>query len=815
MSAGVPSLLPLDGEPSPPDDVRAAALRQHRLRRPVVILPPRTKAPRTQGWPTLRYSEDQLAAIDPTANLGLLLGAASGLVDVDLDCAEARALAPALLPSTPMRHGRPSAQEAHYWYAVSSPTPKVVRYRDPAATGAGAATACLVELRSGNNESAAQTMIPPSIHPSGERLAWAGGALDAEPAHVEIADLQRAVARVAAAALLSRHYPAPGSRHNHALALAGLLLLGEMSVDDARQLVGVIARAAGDEEAIDRERAADDTAARIAAGERVTGANRLAEIIGADGQRIVAAARKWLGLRDTPSAGAQQRDPGVERDGDTRPQIIISTDEPAVIDAAIAALARAPEGYSRGPEIVEVVTDAPTTAGVTRSGPVAWIHRSPEPRVREILAREARWLAPGGDGAPVAAHPPQWAVRAVMARGHWPALRPLVAVAEVPTMRPDGTILAEPGYDPATGIYLAPGVCVSIPDRPTREQAAVAVADLGELIAEFPVATAAGRSAWLAGVIAAAVRPAIDGPTPMTIVDASVAGAGKTLMADAAAVITTGRPAPRTVYVADDAEMRKRITALALVGDPLALLDNIVGTVGCPSLDAALTGTTWRDRVLGASQMTGELPLRTVWWATGNGLVIGADLVRRALLVRLEPMTEHPEERRGWRHPHLLDHVRNIRPTLVSAALTIPRAYIVAGRPDQGLTAMGSYTAWSDLVRSALVWTGMPDPCATIAEIRACDPSTDELRRVIEAWPEREGTPITVGALLAQATPNSQWRAALADWCPPRGSDPLPTARTLGNRLRAVRRRVVGDRCLDIGQRGRDGMSWLVRRVTP
>jgi hypothetical protein len=295
--------------------------------------------------------------------------------------------------------------------------------------------------------------------------------------------------------------------------------------------------------------------------------------------------------------------------------------------------------YVRGPEIVEVVTDDPATRGVTRSGPLVRILRSPEPRIRELLADHARWMSTGRDGESlVSCQPPLWVARTVMARGRWAGLRPLVAVAEAPTMRPDGTILSKTGYDPATGIYLAPGLTVSVPDRPTRNQAVEAGAALLDVIADFPVASEAGRSAWLAGVVTVAVRPAIEGPTPMPIVDASTAGSGKTLMVDAGATITTGRDAGRTAYVADDAEMRKRVTALTLAGDPLTLLDNVVGTLGCPSLDAALTGTTWSDRILGASAMTAPLPLRTVWCATGNGLVIGADLVRRALLIRLEPL---------------------------------------------------------------------------------------------------------------------------------------------------------------------------------
>ncbi len=49
----------------------------------------------------------------------------------------------------------------------------------------------------------------------------------------------------------------------------------------------------------------------------------------------------------------------------------------------------------------------------------------------------------------------------------------------------------------------------------------------------------------------------------------------------------------------------------------------------------------------------------------------------------------------------------------MSAALTILRAYHVAGRPDQKLPSWGSFTVWSELIRGALVWTGLADPFLT------------------------------------------------------------------------------------------------------
>ncbi|MEZ6073962.1 MAG: hypothetical protein R3C10_27700 [Pirellulales bacterium] len=112
---------------------------------------------------------------------------------------------------------------------------------------------------------------------------------------------------------------------------------------------------------------------------------------------------------------------------------------------------------------------------------------------------------------------------------------------------------------------------------------------------------------------------------------------------------------------------------------------------------------------MGRSEIV-EMPLLTTWAATGNNVVLMADTSRRVCHIRLESRLENPEEREGFRHPHLTRWVAENRPVLLAAALTVLAAYCRAGRPDQGLKTWGSFEGWSQLVRQALVWAGQPDP---------------------------------------------------------------------------------------------------------
>jgi hypothetical protein len=63
------------------------------------------------------------------------------------------------------------------------------------------------------------------------------------------------------------------------------------------------------------------------------------------------------------------------------------------------------------------------------------------------------------------------------------------------------------------------------------------------------------------------------------------------------------------------------------------------------------------------------------------------------------------------------EHVRENRSRLLSAALTIARGYIVAGKPTHGLPSWGSFEGWSAFCARVSGLGGMPDPAETRAGI--------------------------------------------------------------------------------------------------
>ncbi len=178
------------------------------------------------------------------------------------------------------------------------------------------------------------------------------------------------------------------------------------------------------------------------------------------------------------------------------------------------------------------------------------------------------------------------------------------------------------------------------------------------------------------------------------------------------------------------------LLSVALAGDRFVLFDNVSSgfSVGGSALDRALTARTMKGRILGKSEMTPELPVNVVFFATGNNLGVRGDALRRIVLCRLETMEERPEERTGFKiQGDLLAYVKEHRGRLVAAALTILRAYIVAGQPDQKLTPM-DYPSWCGLIRNAVKWVTAQDPCKAREELVASDEETVERKAVIDGW---------------------------------------------------------------------------------
>ncbi len=337
--------------------------------------------------------------------------------------------------------------------------------------------------------------------------------------------------------------------------------------------------------------------------------------------------------------------------------------------------------------------------------------------------------------AHVTADPPMWIVPTLRGRAGRLKLPILSGVISAPTLRADGSVLSAAGYDEKTGLVLEPrgATFPEIPERPTRAEAEHAFERLGNLLSTFPFEEECHRSVALSAILTLCVRPSL--PTaPMHAFSAPVAGSGKTKLVDCASMIALGHEAPVISPGATEEEFEKRLGAALLAGAQIVAIDNVsdgkplAGDLLCQMLSQTVVA----PRILGRSEAP-SVSTACFVAATGNNLVVRGDLTRRTLMCRLDPHMERPETRVFEWDP--LDLAKARRPEYVAAALTVMRAWSVAGMPGAP-PALGSFEAWSTLVRGALIWMGAADPVESMCGLREADPVLEETRAVMSQWQE-------------------------------------------------------------------------------
>jgi putative DNA primase/helicase len=330
--------------------------------------------------------------------------------------------------------------------------------------------------------------------------------------------------------------------------------------------------------------------------------------------------------------------------------------------------------------------------------------------------------------------PPLLIVKALQEHGLGGLRFPILhGVITAPTMRADGSILHAPGYDSATGLLFDPrGVDFpAIPEHPPRAEAEKALALIVALIKEFPFVQPYDKSVALSTTLTACVRRSLPS-APLHAFSGPTAGTGKGKLVDIACIVATGFRASSLNAGLSEEETEKRLASKLMSGEPFISFDNCTRPLEGDLLCSMLTQEKVSPRILGHSK-TPSTSTGAFVAANGNNLVIAGDLTRRTLRCMIDAKMEQPETRVFKNDPVIL--ALTYRPRLVAAVLTILRAYHVAGRPDKP-PQLGSFEAWSDLVRGALLWLGMADPVESMKELRKSDPVRESIRAVMGQWEE-------------------------------------------------------------------------------
>ena len=443
-----------------------------------------------------------------------------------------------------------------------------------------------------------------------------------------------------------------------------------------------------------------------------------------------------------------------------------------------------------------------------------WIEPVAEYALRHRLTQVADVVHESGDGE----HhwhvfPTLSLMRDILAMDAYP-FPSLEGIIETPIVKSDGSFLDTPGYDATTRLLYRPPpgfTLLSIPESPSSSDVSAALMMIQEPLEGFPFTDEAALANTLALLLTPILRHAINGPVPLSLIDAPQAGTGKSLLARVVSMINTGQSAAMMTAPGSDEEWRKRLTASLLSGSNLIIVDNVEGALNAPSLAAALTTDIWTDRLLGVSEMV-TLAQRATWIANGNNIRPGGDLPRRCYWIRLDAKTSRPWQRTGFRFPDLIAWVASHRREYVSALLLLARAWFVAGQPEGNTPTLGGFESWTRMVGGILSHAGVPGFLGNLeAMYDESDDGSSQWEAFLKEWRERFGDrPITMADLTDELLhpDDGSFRESLpdelADMLPIREGEEGRLRRRLGHAFRKRVEQRFGEDDLFLARAGDD-----------
>ena len=386
-----------------------------------------------------------------------------------------------------------------------------------------------------------------------------------------------------------------------------------------------------------------------------------------------------------------------------------------------------------------------------------------EHRLRHELVRSAIFIK-AGELRHSKVQPPIDVVQDILSSRSLP-FPPLEGVIQARVVRPDGSVVDTPGYDPATRLYYQPAPELRvprIPSSPTEAQVDAALRTISSVIQDFRFESKASKSNTLGLFLTPFVRPLIRGQAPLALIDAPQQGTGKSTLAKVACTIATGRQTMTSLPESEE-EMEKVFLSLLRRGAQVVVFDNIDRRLDSAKMALVLTAAEFEARILGTNEQ-GRYPQNATWLATGNNMRLGGDMRRRCYLIRLDSGMSKPYEREDFVHPDLLGWVNENRGILIASLLTLVTAWISAGKPVAKVPRLGSFEQWAETIGSILSHVKVPGFLGNAGLLDESDEDAPQWENFLDVLYQEFGeTGFTTHDVAERCRTNASIREALPD----------------------------------------------------
>ena len=280
----------------------------------------------------------------------------------------------------------------------------------------------------------------------------------------------------------------------------------------------------------------------------------------------------------------------------------------------------------------------------------------------------------------------------------------VVAIATLPIVLGDGSLLAPDGLDRDHGIIfkIQKELRAVLPRRQDCTAAAIREAMeflCGEWLCD--VATDyTGKCILIAAALTVIERSLLP-DRPAFFVTAGRRGGGKTTTLAMLIKAVTGDWPAAAAWSSNEEERRKALLSYFLSGVSYILWDNIPrgAQIACPHIEKSCTAAYYSDRRLGVSEMVATAA-STIHFFTGNNIGPRGDLASRCLNIRLAVDRPDPENRE-FEHPDPVGWTDAHRADILRALYTILLGNPVFGKRG-GAKAKTRFKTWWCLIGAAV-----------------------------------------------------------------------------------------------------------------